>query len=453
MIVRNIAKPWIPGSPAPDLTFVNASVVDVESSRIIPNCTIRIESGYIVEVSSGETSTSSQLRASGNNKVIDLENKYVCPGLIDSHVHLTATPGGLALKDLFNWNANTNAYRTTYVARETLLRGFTTVRDTGGADAALRDAIAEGLLPGPRLFIAGKALSQTGGHGDSRPSYQTQEHQCCGGHSPTLGRVCNGVAECLQAARDELRQGANFLKIMTGGGVASPSDALDMVQFTAEEIRAITTTATYSKTYVTAHAYTVEAIRHAVDNGVRGIEHANLIDRETAEYCAQKGVVFTPTLIAYKGMMEPPFDGFLDEFGKKKNREVLARGLDSLTILRDAGATVCYGSDLLGGLQSMQNQEFTIRSAVLSPGEILKSATVNGAKLVGMEDQLGTIKAGAIADLLILSANPLDDITVLDKIHGVMKAIIKDGRVVTSHLEGLPVDSMYDHFRIQGKLN
>ena len=128
------------------------------------------------------------------------------------------TPGNAALKDLYAASPNAIAYRTAHVAREMLLRGFTTARDTGGADAALREAIAEGLIPGPRLFIAGKALSQTGGHGDFRASYQGSEHKCCGGHSPSLARVCDGVPECLNAVRDELRQGADFIKIMCGGG-------------------------------------------------------------------------------------------------------------------------------------------------------------------------------------------------------------------------------------------
>ncbi|KAH8807864.1 imidazolonepropionase [Xylogone sp. PMI_703] len=449
MASNDIRKPWIPGRLAPDLTFINANLIDVEEGCVITDCTIRIRNGFIVSVSTDGSRGMPQPESPSGTRVIDLQNHYVCPGLIDCHVHLTATPGGVSLGELFNASPNTIAHRTSFVAREMLLRGFTTARDTGGADASLRDAIAEGLLPGPRLFIAGKALSQTGGHGDSRANYQGEQHKCCGGHSPALSRLCNGVSQCLEAARDELRQGANFLKIMTGGGVASPSDALDMLQFTAEEIQAITTTAAYSKTYVTAHAYTVGSIRHAVDNGVRGIEHANLIDRETAEYCVKKGVIFTPTLVAYHGMMEPPFDKFLDEFGRKKNREVLASGLNSLKILRDAGATICYGSDLLGGLHSLQNREFTIRSAALSPQDILRSATINGARTIGMENQLGCVKSGAIADLLILAANPLEDISVLDNIQRFRKAIIKDGRVVTSRLKDLSVDALYDPFQIQ----
>ncbi|CAI7657782.1 unnamed protein product [Penicillium discolor] len=422
---NNGNKPWSPEASAPDITFYNANLVDVETGHIVPSSIVRIKDGFIIDVSTGNSANLPQ-----ESHAVDLQGQYICPGLIDCHVHLTTTPGGFALKDLFVASPNSIAYRTAFVARQMLLRGFTTARDTGGADAALRDAIAEGLIPGPRLFIAGKALSQTGGHGDFRASYQREEHKCCGGHTPSLARVCNGVPECLEATRDELRQGADFIKIMCGGGVATPSDALDMLQFTAEEIRAITTTAKQSKTYVTAHAYTVDAIRHAVDNGVRGIEHGNFIDEETAAYCKEKGITFTPTLVTYQGMTQAPFDQFLDDFGQRKNREVLASGLEALKILQKAGATICFGSDLLGGLHPLQNREFSIRSAVLTPKEILQSATINAARYLGKEGELGSIRPRSLADILILKANPLDDITILDRIQDNLVAIVKAGRVV-----------------------
>lgn len=441
-------KPWLPQTPPPEVIFFNVNLVDTELGDVIPNSIVKIKDGLIVDVTTGSAESHSLLN--GTNAV-DLEGQYLCPGLIDCHVHLTATPGALLLKDLFAASPNSIAYRTAFVAREMLLRGFTTARDTGGADSSLREAIREGLIIGPRLFIAGKALSQTGGHGDLRASYEGEEHKCCGGHSPAFARVCDGVPECLSAVRDELRQGANFIKIMCGGGVATPADALDMLQFTAEEIRAITTTARYSKTYVTAHAYTIDAIRHAVDNGVMGIEHGNFIDEETAAYCTKKGVVFTPTLVTYKSMSRPPFDNFLDKFSQEKNRQVLASGLGALSVLQKVGATICYGSDLLAGLHSLQNEEFSIRSSVLSAKEILQSATVNAAKLLGMENRLGCIKKGGIADILILKSNPLEDITILDRIDESLVAIIKEGRVVFKRSSWLAVDPMYDPCRVQAE--
>lgn len=420
-----------------DLLLTNASVVDVELGTVQANSTIHISGGLIKSVTVNSALPDIQGRR------IDVQGNYIIPGLIDCHVHLYATPGSLSLKDLFNAAPNTIVYRATYVAKQMLLRGFTTARDTGGADAALRDAIAEGIIPGPRLFIAGKALSQTGGHGDFRTTYQGAEHKCCGGHAPSLGRVCDGVPECLAAVRDELRQGANFIKIMCGGGVATPADPLDMLQFTDAEIQAVTTTAGYLNTYVTAHAYTSQAIRHAVDNGVMGIEHGNFVDAETAIYCAQKGVFFTPTLVTYHAYTQEPFDKYLDAVGKAKNDQVLASGLESLKVLKNAGVTTCYGSDLLSGLHVLQNKEFTLRAKVLSAKEILQSCTINAAKMMRQEGKLGCLKEGAIADMIILDKNPLEDITILDHGGEGMNSVIKDGRVVSSSISGLEVDALY----------
>lgn len=438
-------KPWLPTTAPPSLLFVNVSLIDVEAGQVFAGSSIHLRDGLIYAISKNPRQP---LAVSlSNTKLLNLGGKYVCPGLIDCHVHLTATPGSTLLTDMYAASSTTLAFRTTYTARTMLLRGFTSARDTGGADSGLRDAIAEGLIPGPRLFIAGKALSQTGGHGDARPTYQ-EDAMCCGGHAASLGRTCDGVPACLSAARDELRQGADFIKIMVGGGVASPSDQLDMLQFTAEEIRAITTTARQSHTYVTAHAYTSEAIRHAVDNGVMGIEHGNFVDLETAKYCAEKGVTVTPTLITYEGMTTPPFDDFLNEKQRAKNKQVLDAGLAAMKTWKDAGVDLCYGSDLLSGLQVLQNGEFRVRNRVMDGLEILRSATVYAAKSLRMEGRLGVLKQGAIADLLVLAKNPLDDIEVLDNMESTLLGIVKDGRVISSKIEELAVDSLYDNMKI-----
>lgn len=231
-----------------------------------------------------------------------------------------------------------------------------------------------------------------------------------------------------------------------GGGVASPTDPLEMLQFLPEEIRAITATAKMRGTYVTAHAYTNEAIRHAVENGVEGIEHGNFVDLETAKWCKEQGIrAITPTLITYKAMSEPPWEEFLPEDGRVKNRKVLEQGLESLKIWREADVLICYGSDLLAGMQNKQNSEFTLRSQIMTPLEILKSATTNSAKLLEMEGKIGVVKEGAFADLLILKANAhvLDDIGVLDRMDHASLAILKEGRVVMSRIDELKVDSVY----------
>lgn len=164
-------------------------------------------------------------------------------------------------------------------------RGFTTVRDCGGAGLAIKQAMEEGLFPGPRMFISGHGISQTSGHGDAR-RFSDAEYECCGGHTRELGRIADGVEQCPHAAREELRQGADFNKIMCSGGVVSPTDRLTNVQYTPEEVRAFAKVASDSGTYITAHAYTPAAIRNAIENGVMGIEHGNLIDEPTAKIMA-----------------------------------------------------------------------------------------------------------------------------------------------------------------------
>jgi imidazolonepropionase-like amidohydrolase len=318
-------------------------------------------------------------------------------------------------------------------------RGFTTARDTGGASKLIAESIEEGLLEGPRLFQCGKALSQTGGHGDFSPAKSGgSDTGCCGGHAQSVGRTADGVPQVLKATRKELKAGADFIKIMVGGGVASETDAIETVQFTAEEIQAITTTCRQmGKKHTTAHAYTVDAVNHAIDNGVKGIEHGNLIDKATAQKMASKGIYLTPTLSCYGIMVRPPFEDFLPESGKLKNAEVMKQGLEALKIAHDAGVTICYGSDLLTSMHALQTEEFVARASILSSADVLRHATTNAAKMLGLPNKLGVISVGAHADFLILNKNPLEDVTILDRPEEHLEAVVKAGRVVSSALVGL----------------
>jgi imidazolonepropionase-like amidohydrolase len=310
---------------------------------------------------------------------VDLNGKYLCPGLIDAHVHIAAPPGEKDLQALTKVHEHVILYRTTYVCRDILSRGFTTVRDAGGAPLALKEAIQDGLIPGPRLQIAGHALSQTGGHGDFRNSYEHSPMECGCSQVTGIARICDGVPECLHMARDELRRGADFLKIMGGGGVISPTDAIDQVQFTPEEIRAITSVA----------------------------------------------------------MAGGPLANFLPPELKAQNQRILEYGISSLQIAKKAGVTMCYGSDLLGPLGAFQTNEFTLRSKALSLVEILQSATINPAKMMGLE-KLGQIKEGFWADLIILNSNPLEDISILDRTANELLAVFKEGKAYYSKLQGVP---------------
>ncbi|KAJ4326708.1 hypothetical protein N0V84_002934 [Fusarium piperis] len=425
-------KPWVlpPNKP---FSLINASLIDPLEGKVIKNATVSVAGGRITGVSTQAPSS--------DNAIIDLKGKFLCPGLIDGHVHVTATPGEADLRSTYkNIPASMNNFRTTFLAREMLQRGFTTARDCGGADGSLKEAIDEWLIVGPRLLIAGHALSQTGGHGDQRASFSDEDPtlKCCAGHRSGIGRLCDGPTECSVAVRDEIRKGADFIKIMGGGGVASRLDNLAHPQFLPEELSAIVRTAASYDTYVTAHAYTIRAMRHMIDNGVLGIEHGNFLDRPLADLMVEKGIFLTPTLVTHDALATPPYDQFLNAKCSEKNQAVLGSGLNALKIAYEAGVTICYGSDLIAGMHQFQRKEFTIRSKVLPALQILQSATVNCAKMLRRENQIGQVKEGFLADLIVLEKNPLEDITVLDDKENLL-AVVKHGQVAFSSLEELPV--------------
>jgi imidazolonepropionase-like amidohydrolase len=408
----------------------------VKDGQVYQHCTIDLLNGRIhrlSKLSQGPPPGDETMKwTQGEELTINLKGKFVMPGLIDCHVHLATPPGEDGLRDTMSQDPDTSMLRQPYLALQMLRRGFTTVRDCGGAGLAIKEALAEGLVPGPRLITAGHGISQTGGHGDTRSS-KGAEYQCCGGNVRGLGRIADGVEQCLHAAREELRQGADFIKIMASGGVVSLTDRLANVQYTPAEIQAFCAVAKDAGTYVSAHAYTPAAIRNVVTNGVLGIEHGNLIDEATAKLMAVKGAYLTPTLVTYEAMASKDFGSFLPPSIAAKNLQVLEAGLQSIKVADEAGVTMCYGTDLLGPLQVKQNDGFRLlQQAGQSPLKILQSATINAAKMLRHEEQMGRIKDGYFADLLILNANPLEDIEVLCKPEKHLLAVIKDGRVVES---------------------
>jgi imidazolonepropionase-like amidohydrolase len=358
-------------------------------------------------------------------ETVDLKGRTVMPGLIDAHVHVMAVD--LALAKLADEPLTLTVPRAGRILEGMLSRGFTTVRDAGGADGGLAEAVAQGLVPGPRLFPSGRALSQTGGHGDLRPRTRSVTTCACCEYGAGLARIADGVAECRRAARDELRQGATQLKIMASGGVASPHDPVSNVQYSNEEMRAIVEEAQSWHTYVLAHAYTPEEIGRAVENGVRSIEHANLIDRPTADRVAAAGGFVVPTLVTYDTLHRFGRELGFPEISLEKLAEVREAGLRSLELLQAAGVPIGYGTDLLGPLHRHQTREFVIRAEAMTPFEIIRSATGVNAALLNREGELGVIAPGARADLIALDGDPLLDIALLDGDGGHLAMIMKDG--------------------------
>jgi imidazolonepropionase-like amidohydrolase len=251
-----------------------------------------------------------------------------------------------------------------------------------------------------------------------------------------VSRIVDGVPEMLRAVRDELRKGADHIKLMVSGGVASPNDPLDSLQFTEDEIRAAVGEAQAWKRYVCAHAYGADAIARAVRCGVRSIEHGNLIDDGTARLMREKGAFIVPTLVTYDAMRRRGGEFALPAVSREKNKIVLDAGLRSLEICRAAGVPIGFGTDLLGALQLEQSREFLIRAEVMSPLEILCSATIVNAELLQCEGKLGIIAPGAFADLLVIDGDPLKDLGLLQAAGAHIRAIMKGGVFHKNQLGG-----------------
>ncbi len=287
------------------------------------------------------------------------------------------------------------------------------------------------MIRGPRLSVSGQALGQTGGHTDFRGTARTDIGDLQRRHTAGLGRIVDGVPACLAAARDELRLGADFIKIMANGGVATPADPIDWIQFTAEEILAIVTVAEASCTYVAAHTYTAKAIEHAAINGVRTLEQCNLIDDRVAGNLKDRSCFAVPTLVIYDCLDRHADTIGLGAANREKNRMVRDAGLGSLEILTRAGVKIGYGTDLLGWMQQDQLAEFEIRARVLPNAEVLKSATSINAQLLRRDD-LGVIAPGKIADLILIDGDPVSDITCLSGNGERIEMALQDGRIVKS---------------------
>lgn len=402
------------------LLLNNAHIYDVDHENDEALYSVLIENGMIKQISR-------ECIIAPSAETVDLQGRYLMPGLIDCHVHVISSVAGLAknglLPDTFT------VLNAVPILKGMLQRGFTTVRDAGGAPYALAQAIEERLISGPRLLISGKALSQTGGHGDFRDRYDNREPEVCqcSQHIGAIGRIVDGVDAVRKAVREEMRSGAHQIKIMASGGVGSPTDPIGNLQFSIDEIKAIVEEAESHQTYVMAHAYTAKSIERIVRLGVRTIEHGNLIDDSAAALMAEYGAYAVPTLVVYDAMSKVGREAGVPEAALIKNEVVRQKGLDALTILQKHGVKTGFGTDLLGDMHEHQSDELRIRSEILGNAETLRQATVIGAEIINMVGKLGIVAENAIADLLIIEANPLEDISILSGQGEKILGIIKDG--------------------------
>ena len=414
----------------PAVLFANAALLDPAGDELLEDHHVLVEDSMVKEVSDRPLTARSA-------QIVDLAGRTLMPGLIDLHVHVLATQVDLAsqasLPDALVM------MRAVPIMAAMLRRGFTTVRDAGGAGWGLKCAVAEGTVAGPRLFVSGHALSQTGGHGDTRArsDFLRPVAGCGCFRAGALARVADGVDAVRKAAREELQMGADQIKIMASGGIASPTDPIASWGYADDEIQAIVHEADARQTYVMAHAYTAASIERVVRLGVRTIEHGNLVDAATAALMAAHGAYMVPTLVTYEALAREGARFGLPPESVEKIAAVRDAGLEALVICRQAGVRMGFGSDLLGPSQRLQSDEFRLRSEVLSPLEIIRSATVVGAEVLKMEGRLGRLIPGAHADLLVVDGDPLSDLACLYGGDGQgerIALVMKGGRI---HLDRL----------------
>jgi imidazolonepropionase-like amidohydrolase len=405
--------------------FSGGRFLDPRRGELVDGIEVVIEGERVKEVSDRPIKASAATR-------VELAGRTLMPGLIDAHLHVFLNEVNIGALDAVPLTLL--AINGAIALKNSLMRGFTSVRDTAGGDFGIKAAVERSLIEAPRLFISGQALSQTGGHGDFRKRTQRALGcDCCSGLAYTA-RIADGVPEVIKATRDELRKGADFIKIMVSGGVASQADPLESLQYRMDEIAAAVEEATNWGKYVAAHAYSAQAVMRAVSAGVRTIEHGNLIDEPTAATMARKGAFLVPTLIAYDSMRRRGREYGLSEYSLQKNEVVLAAGLRSVEMARNAGVRIGFGTDLLGQLQDDQCREFLIRAELMKPAEIIHSATIVNAEILQRAGELGELKPGAFADLIVVEGDPLADLGLFQDEGKHISAIMKGGRFYKNRL-------------------
>lgn len=405
----------------------NARMFDGTSPDCAEGVSVAVENGLIREVADGRISGDDAQR-------IDLGGRTLMPGLIDLHIHAFTSDIDVSKVDRAG-----EPFRTAHAVRmldHALTCGFTTVRDIGGGDYSLASAIEAGMIRAPRFFYAGKILSMTGGHGDFRSRHESQHtHGYCGcGDFNSLAVIADGEDECIKAVREQLRRGAHCIKIMASGGVASPTDPMWMNQYREDEIRAIVNECAERRTYVAAHCHPASAVRRSVEFGVRCIEHGTMIDRETADFVVERGAFIVPTMAIIFALMEQGERLNFPAESQEKIKIAYAEALKGMDIMRQAGVKLGFGTDLLGELYVQQTREFTIRSEVFSPLEILRQATSGSAEVLMQQGKLGCIAEGAHADMIVVDGDPLADISLLAKDGEALSLIMRAGKVVKNRL-------------------
>lgn len=407
--------------------LTNCTLFDGHHDQLTEGAWIFIEGERIRELGSGRCPVS-------DATVIDLGGRFVMPGLIDLHFHAYSIT--MDMRALDSMCESLKVAHAGGLLRGALHRGYTSVRDPAGGDIGLQLAVDQGLFPGPRYFHGGKALSQTGGHGDMRRAEQAESPCGCAANS-TFAEIVDGVDAVRKFCRNELRKGADHIKVFISGGVASPTDPLWMPQYTDAELEAAVYEAATRRKYVVAHCHTDDGAQRCLRTGIRSIDHCTIISEGTAhDIAAADGHTYAvPTLAVLEQLVAhgPGLGVSADSMAKA--REAHAAAYHSLEYLQRAGARMGMGTDLFGAdFHVMQNREFEYRADIVPAIDLLRSATSVNAEIMQKKGVIGSLEAGAYADILVIDGNPLDDIRIMGCPEKYYSAVMQGGEFVRSKL-------------------
>jgi len=423
--------------PTPVTLFQNVRVLSKEGQLSSPS-NVLVRGNVIERISTSPIPTD----RSANTKVIEGKGRTLMPGLIDAHTHIVmqSVPMSVAMTADIGY-LNLVAGKA---ANDMLLRGFTTIRDLGGPSFGLKMAIDQGLIPGPRIYPSGAFISQTSGHGDFRMPYEIP--RTIGGplsHSEQMGAaaIADGPDEVRLRAREQLMKGATQIKLMAGGGVASPYDPLDVAQYTEAEFRAAVEAAENWGTYVTVHAYTPKAIQTAIAGGVKCIDHGQLADEASAKLMADKGIWWSlqPFLDDEDANPQPP-----GSLNRQKQLEMSAGTDTAYKLARKYKVKTAWGTDTLfdAKLATRQGAQLAKMVRWYTPSEVLKMATADNAELLALSGprnpypgRLGVVQEGALADLLLVDGDPVANIKLIEDPVKNFLVIMKDGIIYKNKLE------------------
>ncbi|MBT8136260.1 MAG: amidohydrolase family protein [Gammaproteobacteria bacterium] len=407
-------------APAPARTLIHAGTLLHPEGRSQQQVTVVVAGQRIAAVEPGF------VPARDGDVLIDLSNLTVMPGLMDMHVHLSSVYSRNSYLEKFQLDAADLALRAAAAAGKTLRAGFTTVRDLGDSfnvTVALRDAIGKGYVDGPRIYTAAKSLGTTGGHADPTNGWRMDLR---GDPGPKQG-VVNGVDDVRKAVRQRYKDGADLIKITATGGVLSVAKSGQNPQFTTAEIEAVVATAADYGFHVAAHAHGAEGMKRAIRAGVRSIEHGTYMDAEVIRLMKRNGTFYVPTIAAGKWVGEKAkLDGFFPELVRPKAAAIGPQIQDTFSAAFEAGVKIAFGTDSGVSAHGDNALEFGYMVAGgMSPAEAVRSATLTAAQLLDVDDELGSVEAGKLADLIAVVGDPLADVSVLRDVRFVMK----DGKV------------------------